>query len=322
MIEIKDYFGLQLQFGKASVFQEKVFSDNLGGFCDDGFFSVVRCSGADVQNYLNGQTSNQLNTLKSGDGHASSFNTPKGKVIALIDVFRYENDYFLIFAAKAKKRLLETLDMYLFAEDVSFSSLDSTDSLLILGADQCSSMAKILGLDSSSDFAVQHIDGALVFKAHFGQVPYLLVLKPSSNSKIDKEKCLMSLDDLELLRIKNLYPLPGVEYQEDKILTPELDQPHRINYQKGCFVGQEVFARLRTYGRTNKVLACIRLKDCNDSAVNLLNQEVSIDEKSKGNVLACVKFGDETYLTAYVPTALKNLGDEACVGEFVGTIMA
>jgi len=322
MIEIKDYFGMKLQFGESSLLSSEVSSGEQGGFCDGSFFAVVRCSGADVQNYLNGQTSNQLNALKSGDGHATSFNTPKGKTIALMDIFRFENDYFLIFSAKANKPVLETLDMYLFAEDVNLEPQDSKNSLLVLGLEQCNMISDRLGFDSSSEFAVESIEDGYIFKGYFGKLPYLLISGSLVKSKLNDKPILMSRDDLELLRIKNLYPLPGVEYQTDKILTPELDQTHRINYQKGCFVGQEVFARLRTYGRTNKVLAAICLKQYNEPLDSLVDQVVSIDEKSKGNVLACVNFRDEIYLTAYVPTALKNLGDEVRVGDYTGILIA
>ncbi len=322
MIEIKDYFGLRLRFGKNRVINGETSSEELGGCCDGRFFSIVRCSGADARSYLNGQTSNQLNMLKSGTGQASSFNTPKGKTIALIDVFCFEKDYFLIFAANASQRLLDTLDMYLFAEEVSLDLQDSENSLLFIGTAQCEEVTKKIGSKSTAEFAADFIDESFVFKGLFGKVPYLLIQGPLAKSIIDQKQNLLSYDDLELLRIKNLYSLPGVEYQEDKILTPELDQPHRINYQKGCFVGQEVFARLRTYGRTNKVLASICLEDCTESVENLLDQEVSIDEKSKGKVLACVRFGKEIYLTAYIPTALKNVGDEAMVGDFIGKIIA
>ena len=153
MIKIKDYFGLELEFGEDSLFDKEVSPTELGGCCDGRFFAVVRCSGADVKTYLNGQTSNQINTLETGHGHASSFNTPKGKTIALMDIFRFENDYFLIFAANAHKLVHETLDMYLFAENVSLDLQDSKNSLLFLGAEQCNAMANHLDLESSLEFS-------------------------------------------------------------------------------------------------------------------------------------------------------------------------
>ena len=322
MTNNKDYFGSKLEFGEISLFHDKNATEELGGCCDGRFFSVIRCSGLDAKNYLNGQTSNQLNQLKSGDGHASSFNTPKGKTIALMDIYRFENDYFLVFAANAQKRVLETLDMYLFAEDVKLDQQNFESSILFLGTKECSDISNRFGLESSKEFAMKSLEAGLVFKGYFGNIPYLLFLGSLAELDRDVKQPLMSLDDLELLRIKNLYPLPGVEYIADKILTPELDHAHRINYQKGCFVGQEVFARLRTYGRTNKVLASICIKNCSESLENLIDQEVSIDGKSKGNVIACIRHQEEIYLTAYVPTALKSLGDDVSVGQFTGVIIA
>lgn len=317
MHKIKNYYGLDLKFGD----NNQLDHDNLlksSGFCDGSLFSVVKLCGKDAQSYLNGQTSHKVSELVSGSGHASSYNTPKGKTIALIDIFRLNNDYYIVLASHAADLLIETMDMYLFAEDVQLEKLDTQGGLLILGHDECSLKIDELGVSHKSEFLIASVNEGLVFGGQFGKVPYLLLTDISLTSN----EHFMSLEDLDALRITNLFPLPGLEFGEDKILTPELDQPNRIHYQKGCFVGQEVFARLRTYGRTNKTLAAISIGNLESDIENLQGSPVMIEGKSKGNVLSVVRSGDNVLLTAFVPTALKIVGDEVEVESFVGKIIA
>lgn len=312
-----NYYGLDLKFGEKDQLDH---SDLLksGGMCDGSLFSVVKLYGKDAQSYLNGQTSHKVTEIVSGSGHASSYNTPKGKTIALIDIFRYGTDYYIVLTAHAADLLIKTMDMYLFAEDVQLEKLDTHGSILILGHEECRSKIDELGLSNKNEFLIELVNEGLVFGGQFGKVPYLLLTGMNSTSAIQ----FMSLQDLEALRITNLFPLSGLEYGEDKILTPELDQPHRINYQKGCFVGQEVFARLRTYGRTNKTLAAISIDSFEGDIEDLREVPVMIEGKSKGDVLSVVRSGDNVLLTAYVPTALKTVGDEVEVENFLGKIIA
>lgn len=317
MTEIKSYYGLDLRFGSKDRLDWSDLS-NTGGYCDGRFFAVVKCSGGDAMSFLNGQTSQKVSELAAGEGHASSFNTPKGKTIALIDIFRDQSDFYLVFAAHACSAVISTLDMYLFAEDVALESIDFSESILVLGDRDCAIIRTKLGLPTEAKFGLQKVDESLIFMGKLGKIPYLLM----HNAMLETDLALMSINDFDALRMLNLYPIPGVEYGEDRILTPELDQSDRIHYQKGCFVGQEVFARLRTYGRTNKTLATIALNNCTSEPHTLLDLPVSIDGKSKGNVCSAVKSGSNVLVTAFVPTALKAIGDEVELGTLVGQIVA
>jgi folate-binding protein YgfZ len=63
---------------------------------------------------------------------------------------------------------------------------------------------------------------------------------------------------LDLERIRRGFPAWGAELT-DAVLPPEVGLEERaISYTKGCYVGQETIARMKTYGHPNRALAAVR----------------------------------------------------------------
>jgi folate-binding protein YgfZ len=65
-----------------------------------------------------------------------------------------------------------------------------------------------------------------------------------------------SIDAFETSRIENGIPRFGVDMDENT-LAPEAIE-NAISYSKGCYIGQEVIARIRTYGQVAKALRSLR----------------------------------------------------------------
>ena len=64
-------------------------------------------------------------------------------------------------------------------------------------------------------------------------------------------------DAAEILRVEAAVPRIGAEIGE-RTLPPEARLEPAISYTKGCFVGQEIVARLRSRGGVNRLLVRLR----------------------------------------------------------------
>lgn len=73
-----------------------------------------------------------------------------------------------------------------------------------------------------------------------------------------KSKIEMSTEKREILRIESMVPKYGVDMDENT-LPQEAGLYHALNFQKGCYIGQETIARLEHLGHVNKLLALIQL---------------------------------------------------------------
>jgi folate-binding protein YgfZ len=64
----------------------------------------------------------------------------------------------------------------------------------------------------------------------------------------------ISAEELEVLRIEAAVPKWGVDMDENTIPNEAGLEARAINYVKGCYIGQETIARIRTYGHVNRRL--------------------------------------------------------------------
>jgi len=118
----------------------------------------------------------------------------------------------------------------------------------------------------------------------------LRVLAPQVNGRF------CGWDAFEIARIEAGVPRFGIDVDETN-LPPEAGlEKEAISYSKGCYIGQEVIARIRTYGQVAKTLCGLRLEGDSDSL------------PTKGDKILC---GDKDcgYITSAVwsPTLKANL---------------
>ena len=64
----------------------------------------------------------------------------------------------------------------------------------------------------------------------------------------------ISAEALEVLRIEAAVPKWGVDMDESTIPNEAGLEARAINYDKGCYIGQETIARIKTYGHVNRRL--------------------------------------------------------------------
>jgi len=71
----------------------------------------------------------------------------------------------------------------------------------------------------------------------------------------------LSIIDEEMARIEAGIPRFGVDMGESNLAPEAGIESRAISYTKGCYIGQEVIARIRTYGNVAKALRRLRLAD-------------------------------------------------------------
>ena len=292
-------------------------------FFESSFFSILKVTGNDRQSYLNGQTSNDILKLSPGCGHSSSLNTPKGKTLSLLNIFQTEDAFYLQYPTFAHEKLLEQLNLYLFTEDVVLEPISNSFSVTFPGRKSLDAISNRLKLEPVEDSHYQILvsEGYLILVGKLLNIPSLTIFELVNKSlKIPDGFKPICTNFLETQRIFNLYPMAQIEYEFEKTLTPELDQENIISYSKGCFVGQEVFARIRTYGRTNRMLAAMVFPD--DEKESLKGLEILVNGSSRGTITSDIKYGSQIHALGYLPTAHKTIGGEVQAGNLTGKIIA
>lgn len=228
--------------------------------------AVVRAAGRDAARFLHSQLTNEVEGLEQGEGNLNARVSRTGHLEHVFSLHRMsEEEFVLIGEASSATALIQGLELFLFADKVELS-LESGAWVHLQGGDVESLMPK--GLEREFD-AVFLDSGDLAVRRSLTGEPGLLIWgEPATTDWIRRaQECGMEAvgsvaysEGLETLRME----AGGVRVLKDfagaKHLLPETGLEHQaVSYSKGCYLGQEVIARVRTYGSVPRALRGVLL---------------------------------------------------------------
>lgn len=225
--------------------------------------SICRVSGHDAIRYLQGRISQDITSLKAGDGAPSLMLSPKGKVQAKFVILKHEDFFTLILEETPSELFSDKFLKFKVADDVNVQTLKCI-SIHFLGNNSTEILQNLL-TSSLPENRYCHIQAKYrgehitVLKQDIGLIPGYKIVLPEilnpeliSDAKAKGATCLTT-EELELLRIEAGVPLLGQDILESSNLG-DFELAEYIAYTKGCYTGQEVVEKLAAYGRSNQKL--------------------------------------------------------------------
>lgn len=214
-----------------------------GAFFDLTARTKIRVRGQDRHRYLNGQITNDLRKLAPARALEACVLNAKGKMNAHVFVSEDARGFFIDAEPELRPTLQERLERYIIADDVECEDVTTQLSIFhVIGAEsldlscECRVIAiNRFGIEGQDVWgsAAQHDE---VFAAIAKTAPFR-----------DREEA-------ETLRIEQGIPRWGRELDENT-LPPEANLETRaIDYDKGCYIGQEVISRMKMSGQRTKKL--------------------------------------------------------------------
>ena len=221
-------------------------------------------SGGDAIDLLNRLSTNDLEKLQPGQGMSSVLTTNKGRIIDLLHVLRRDDDLLVLTSPGTQAKVAEWIDFYTFIEDVSVQDItDKTSERLYMGGDAAAllSDAGYTPDPITEDLAhTQTEDGVTVARSDIGELPAYRIIAPADQSLPDFGLDTLDEADFRALRIEQAVAAYPAEMNEDRNPLEANLKPH-INFNKGCYIGQEVVARLNTYDRVQRFMCRLELGD-------------------------------------------------------------
>lgn len=225
--------------------------------------SLIKATGEDAFSFLQGQFSNDLNDVSQSTAQLTAYCDPQGKVLALITIFKIDDDYYLSFDGSLKETILKRLTMFKMMAKLEFT--DVSDDLLQIGY-----AGDFANLDLQRDFTLKTKDIYQVHTLDSENIQNVTVIKvpgPYHNyrlfGKIDAMKSVwktlksngeaIGTLDWTLLDIVSGQPVINDKTSEQFIAQfINLDKLNAINFKKGCYPGQEIIARMHYRGKAAK----------------------------------------------------------------------
>jgi folate-binding protein YgfZ len=249
------------------------------GVMDLSFRGRICLTGADRQRWLNGQVTNDVKALRTGEGCYAALITAKGKLQSDLNIFCLPDELLLDFEPGLTEAVTQRLEKYVIADDVQVVDASPHYGLLTAQGPKAETVIRSLGLTaeipakpmnfvSVKDSTLGEI--YLMNHARLGTVGFdLFVPTPALGAVLDKMSAAArevggracGWQASEAARIEAGIPRFDADMDESN-LAPEAEIESRaISYAKGCYIGQEVIARIRTYGQVTKRLRGLRLAD-------------------------------------------------------------
>ena len=268
---------------------------------------LVEVSGSDRVRWLDGMISGDVGKLEAADDGAGCYATlltNRGAIVADLHVGRLGERFWLESTRSEIPRISMALDRFIIADDVNL--VDRSEEFAVWGlegplAGQILSAAIGDGthLPAGDCWGEVNIAGADVVVGAFGwsgESAYQLRLAPSAKDIVAEAldaaagSPLIRGDEtaLEVLRVEAGIPALGSELDEE-VLPPEARLERAIATDKGCYVGQEIVARLRARGQVNHLLVGLKFEPETKAAVGVA---LLSGGKSTGEVTTLVESPD------------------------------
>lgn len=233
---------------------------------------LVAVRGDDARDWLNRMLSNDVSGLEPEgpvSGVYALLLTTRGGIVADLHVMARLDGFWLETGREAVGAVLETLGKLVVADDVELEDRSGAFSRFALEGPAApavveGAVGRALALSPDGATEVRIADAPAVVAAFgwSGLPAFQLFVPPADAERV--ESALLAAgapvglvraepDTLEGLRVEAGIPRLGAELDRD-VLPAEAHLDHAVSHTKGCYVGQEIVARVRTRGSVNHLL--------------------------------------------------------------------
>ncbi len=205
--------------------------------------SLLILRGADVLEFVDGLSTNLVKDLKVGEHVQTVFTDRNAKIIDLCTCLQRDSFVALIGHNRNRERLLNHLNTRILTSDVTISDATESNDFFL----------DISGIKKEFDSEITSVK--------ISESEVLLVASKGTGPEID-----MSKKEWDEWRIENLRPDVGHEITES--FHPfSCGLSALVHTNKGCYIGQEILARMRSRGTFGRELKRLKNGDCKPAFV-------------------------------------------------------
>lgn len=228
--------------------------------------SWITLRGKDAPDFLQRVLTSDVHKLAPGGGQWSAMLDGKGHWISDLLLYALPDDdgipsFGMDVPAECKDVVLQKLEMMHFGEDLHFEGTDLMQLLVLADG----APAHIFGVENANEhgpdtWILQRPDRGVTCTSHL--LPPDAI--PTCTAALQQAGAVPGdAATLEFLRIRAFRPRWGADFNADTTL-PNCNEWQRSSITKGCYAGQEVIAKINTYGEAPRQLCHLRFAQAPD----------------------------------------------------------
>lgn len=234
-------------------------------------FSLVEVVGQDAGKFLQNQTTNDVGKLEPGKGQLSAAVDRQGKIQGVFSLHQQHEVIYRLLTDSDPAALKEHLEKFHIMEELTVADRSAEVSILTLQGPQAEDILAAAfepELPAMSEYDLVSgrwldVSVAVVKRSLTGEPGYCLwlgrqdleiLLERLGHLSQAFELVAIPPEALEVLRVEAGIPRFGRDYDSGVMLPETGFEQSAVSYDKGCYLGQEVIARVKTYGSVQRHL--------------------------------------------------------------------
>ena len=222
--------------------------------------------GEDSNEFLQNLITNDINKCSEDNIIYSCLLSPQGKFLSDFFILKKDEKYLIETHSFFYEKLLKKLNLYKLRSKVHINEVNNLHSYSVFGDIQKDQDTFIFNSDPRN----KNIGLKLI---HLKKNPEIL----DSLNEINEEK-------YHQILIQNTVPLSHYDLEENKSLLLEnnFENLNSISWDKGCYVGQEITARMKYRALLKKKIYSLEIKEGSP----LIGQVIKDDENEFGKIIS------------------------------------
>lgn len=249
---------------------------------------LVQVSGKQAASFLQGQITADIQTIDQGHCPLTAICNAKGRVLYTLRVIPHQSDYLLLLPKSMVTPAIHDLQKYARLSRVSLSDVSADYKIIGLYAAPAQIQQHFANLAVDNDRLLKHENCTFMMRIQ----PSLRLLAIISQHQLSAIDALTfeAIDEVvwDVMDIQT--GLPTITLATQSLFTPhdlQLPALNGVSFNKGCYIGQEIVARMQYLGKLKQHTYQTVLETNNTPEVGAILKNAEGIEI--GQILNCVK---------------------------------
>ena len=307
------------------------------GVYDLGLRARISLTGSDRVRWLNGMVTNNIRDLAAGSGVYAFLLNPQGRILGDMTVYNQGEALMVETDRSQVEKIIATFDHYIIMDDVEVTNVSEQETALGLAGPKSRAILNAAGIEVPELKPLQMItpkcdcdcgcvECTVVRGEDAQRQSYEIWLAPKDvyktwNALLAAGATAVGSEALEMQRIAAGIPLYGVDIRE-RDLPQETEQMRALNFNKGCYVGQEIVERIRSRGNVHRKFTGFLLEG---AAAISTGEKIVSGEKEVGEVTSVAVLrtpsGERTLALGYIRREVGVPGHEVTISALKATVI-
>lgn len=307
------------------------------GIYDLGFRGRISLTGGDRMRWMNGMVTNNIRDLPAERGVYAFLLNPQGRILA--DMYVYNRGEALLVETDRSQvdKIIATFDHFIIMDDVEVKDISEEQTTIGVAGPKSRELLNKAGIIVPEMQPLQVMtpqcacdcgcmECTVIRGEDLSQESYEISLAPKDVYKAWQGLVVagatpVGSEALEMQRIAAGIPLYGIDIRE-RDLPQETEQMRALNFNKGCYVGQEIVERIRSRGNVHRKFTGF-LAEGADSLV--AGAKILFGDKEAGELTSVTTLvtstGERTIALGYIRREVGVPGREVMVGISKATVV-